>query len=233
MNMRAIEMDPAAAKEILAVSCGAGIDSNRSRGFYGNGAKRVFDTCLILAAAPVVLPFILLMAMIIACDGANPFFAQKRVGQGGKVFRIWKLRTMVANAEDELAHYLAANPEARAEWERTQKLKSDPRVTWIGRFLRKTSMDELPQLFNVLRGDMSLVGPRPMMVEQRSIYPGTEYYLLRPGLTGLWQISGRSNTTYMERVQMDRFYVMKWNPWMDLRIIFMTIPAVALSRGAH
>lgn len=231
MNMRAIEMDPAAAREILAVSCGAGVESNRPQGLYGNGAKRVFETCLILAAAPVVLPFILLMAMLIACDGANPFFAQKRVGQGGKVFRIWKLRTMVANAEDELAHYLAANPEARAEWERTQKLKCDPRVTWIGRFLRKTSMDELPQLFNVLNGTMSLVGPRPMMVDQALMYYGKAYYRLRPGITGLWQISARNESEFTARVRYDEVYARSLSCWNDIGILARTVKVVLRGTG--
>lgn len=232
MNMQAIDFDSRTAQEVLDVSRQAAVGSERLRGgLYRNGAKRGFETIAILAAMPVVLPFILLMALIIACDGANPFFAQKRVGQGGKVFRIWKLRTMVANAEEKLNSYLEANPEARLEWDRTQKLKSDPRITWIGRVLRKTSMDELPQLFNVLNGTMSLVGPRPMMVDQALLYYGKAYYRLRPGITGLWQISARNESEFTARVRYDEIYDRSLSCWNDIGILARTVKVVLRGTG--
>lgn len=200
-------------------------------GIYRNGFKRVAESLLIIAASPVVLPLILLMALIIACDGANPFFAQKRIGLGGKVFRIWKLRSMVANAEEQLAVYLAENDEARDEWARTQKLKSDPRITLVGRILRKTSMDELPQLFNVLNGTMSLVGPRPMMVDQAPLYFGKAYYRLRPGITGLWQISARNESEFSARVRYDEVYNRCLSFRNDLGILMRTVKVVLRGTG--
>lgn len=158
------------------------------RGLWRNGAKRAFETLLILLTAPVTLPLMLLMAGLVALDGHNPFFAQKRIGRNGRVFRIWKLRSMVVDAESRLQAHLDDHPGDRAQWARTQKLKHDPRITPVGRLLRKTSLDELPQLLNVLAGSMALVGPRPMMVGQRHLYRGKSYYRLRPGITGLWQI---------------------------------------------
>lgn len=232
MTMQAIEFDSMAAQEILEVSGRGAVESVKPRGgVYRNGAKRSFETFLIVAAAPVVLPFILLMALVIACDGANPFFVQKRVGQGGKVFRIWKLRTMVANAEEKLASYLETDSQARIEWDRTQKLKSDPRITWVGRFLRKTSMDELPQLFNVLNGTMSLVGPRPMMVGQALLYYGKAYYRLRPGITGLWQISARNESEFTARVRYDEVYDRSLSCWNDIGILARTVKVVLRGTG--
>ncbi|MBU2958951.1 sugar transferase [Paracoccus sp. C2R09] len=200
-------------------------------GIYRQGVKRGLESFLILAAAPVVLPFILLMALLILMDGANPFFAQKRVGQNGRIFRIWKLRTMVADAEDRLESHLEQNPEARAEWDRTQKLKTDPRVTMVGRILRKTSMDELPQLFNVLNGTMSLVGPRPMMVDQAPLYHGTAYYRLRPGITGLWQISARNEAEFSARVRYDEAYDRSLSCRNDLGILLRTFKVVLRGTG--
>ena len=207
----------------------------KERSLYRNGAKRVVETLLVLLTSPVTLPLILLMALLVACDGNNPFFVQKRLGRNGKVFRIWKLRTMVVDAEQHLKAHLEQDPEARSQWDSTQKLKKDPRVTRIGRLLRKTSMDELPQLLNVLSGEMSLVGPRPVVNAELDYYGASgKYYLAtRPGLTGLWQISGRSDTTYAERVRLDRFYVTNWSLLRDMRIIALTMPAILMSRGAH
>ena len=142
---------------------------------------------------------------------------------------------MVVNGDTVLEEYLRKHPAKAALWNKQRKLVDDPRVTPLGAVLRKLSLDELPQLLNVLTGEMSLVGPRPVVREELKYYASSarHYLSARPGLSGLWQISGRSNTTYLERVQLDRFYVMNWNPWMDLRVIFMTIPAVVMSRGAH
>lgn len=205
------------------------------RGIYRNGAKRLVETLLVLLTAPVTLPLVLLMALLVACDGGNPFFVQKRLGRNGRVFRIWKLRSMVVDAERRLAAHLEQDPAARDQWDSTQKLKQDPRVTRVGRLLRKSSMDELPQLLNVLSGEMSLVGPRPVVNAELDYYGASgKYYLAtRPGLTGLWQISGRSDTTYAERVRLDRFYVANWGLLRDLRIVVMTVPAILMSRGAH
>lgn len=231
MNLRASDFDRAIATASPVPLSPSDSAVRQPRGIYRHGAKRALDTFLIVASAPVVLPFILLMALIIACDGANPFFVQKRVGQGGRVFRIWKLRTMVANAEEKLASYLEENPGARVEWDRTQKLKTDPRVTWVGRFLRKTSMDELPQLFNVLNGTMSLVGPRPMMVEQAMLYYGKAYYRLRPGITGLWQISARNESEFTARVRYDEVYDRSLSCWNDIGILVRTVKVVLRGTG--
>ena len=177
--------------------------------FYRRYVKRALDTALVLASAPVSLPLIAVAAGMVALDGGKPFYSQTRLGKDGRHFRIWKLRSMVVDADARLNDHLASDPEAQAQWARTQKLKSDPRVTRIGRVLRKTSLDELPQLFNVLNGTMSLVGPRPMMVEQRDLYHGSAYYELRPGITGLWQVSERNEAEFVARVRYDPTFP-KW-----------------------
>jgi lipopolysaccharide/colanic/teichoic acid biosynthesis glycosyltransferase len=160
-------------------------------------------------------------------DGGQAFFRQPRVGKGGRLFNLWKLRTMAPDAEMRLQEYLAADPLARLEWDAKQKLANDPRVTKLGRYLRKYSIDELPQLLNVFRGDMSLVGPRPMLPEQRQQYPGTAYFNLRPGLTGLWQISERNNCTFVERAMHDTRYSAMMSFGSDLWILSQT-PLVVL-----
>ncbi|WP_265501109.1 sugar transferase [Paracoccus beibuensis] len=233
MTIRATDFEPAfSAHDLIREPRLVPALGHAARGgIYRNGVKRLTETFLILAAAPVVLPLILLMALVIACDGANPFFAQKRIGQGGRVFRIWKLRTMVADAERQLTTYLEQNSEAREEWARTQKLKSDPRVTWIGRVLRKCSMDELPQLFNVLNGTMSLVGPRPMMVDQAPLYFGKAYHRLRPGITGLWQISARNESEFIARVRYDEVYDRCLSFRNDLGILLRTVKVVLRGTG--
>jgi exopolysaccharide production protein ExoY len=156
-------------------------DTN-SGGLYRRFAKRLFDILFVLLAAPVVLPLVAVLALVICRDGGPAFYVQPRVGRGGRLFRCWKLRSMVPNAEAELAAHLERHLEARQEWAVYQKLKDDPRITPIGRIIRKTSLDELPQFWNVLRGDMSLVGPRPMMLDQSPLYLGDAYFRLRPGL---------------------------------------------------
>lgn len=206
-------------------------DSGSGKGFYRIGGKRVVETIVVLLSAPVTLPLILLMALLVACDGKNPFFLQKRLGLNGRVFCIWKLRSMVVDAESRLKAHLDSDPEAREQWESTQKLKRDPRVTTVGRFLRKTSLDELPQLFNVLNGTMSLVGPRPMMVGQRHMYYGRAYYRLRPGITGLWQISARNESEFVERVRYDEEYHRNLSGWLDLRILVRTVMVVLRGTG--
>ena len=203
----------------------------QSRGFYRNTVKRVMDLLFTLAAAPVVLPFVAVMAVLIALDGSNPFYSQLRVGKHGRTFRMWKLRTMVKNADEQLEAYLDENPDARAEWDATQKLKKDPRITLIGRVLRKTSLDELPQLFNVVNGTMSLVGPRPMMLNQRDSYPGKAYYNLKPGITGLWQISDRNECEFVGRVRYDDIYDRVISLKTDVGVLFRTVSVVLRGTG--
>lgn len=200
-------------------------------GLYRNGAKRTVETLLVLLTMPVTLPLILLLALLVACDGNNPFFAQKRLGRDRQVFCIWKLRTMVVDAERHLQAHLDTDPEARRQWNATQKLKRDPRITRIGWLLRKTSLDELPQLFNVLNGTMSLVGPRPMMVCQRHLYHGRAYYRLRPGITGLWQISARNESEFVARVRYDEHYHRDLSVWLDLTILMRTVMVVLRGTG--
>jgi lipopolysaccharide/colanic/teichoic acid biosynthesis glycosyltransferase len=148
---------------------------------------------------------------------------------------MWKFRSMFTNGDALLEYYLDAHPEVREEWETTQKLKWDPRITRIGRFIRKTSLDELPQLWNVLRGDMSLVGPRPILLEEEAKYG--DYYALytmvSPGITGMWQVSGRSNTTYEERLQLVAYYVRNWSLWLDIYLMLKTVRIVLFGRGAY
>lgn len=201
------------------------------RGLYRGGLKRAVETLLVLLTAPVTFPLILFMALLVACDGANPFFVQKRLGRNGKEFRILKLRTMVVDAENRLETHLQKSPEARRQWESTQKLKEDPRVTRVGWLLRKTSMDELPQLLNVLNGTMALVGPRPMMVNQRHLYYGRSYYRMRPGITGLWQISARNESEFVARVRYDEEYHRNLSGWLDLTILARTVMVVLRGTG--
>ena len=200
-------------------------------GAYRRFFKRVIDVAVILAAAPVVLPMVTGLAVLVARDGGSPFYTQERVGKGGKVFRMWKLRSMVMDADARMEGYLAQNPEAKAEWDSTQKLRNDPRITPFGHFLRRSSLDELPQLWNVLKGDMSLVGPRPMMVSQQPIYPGTAYYNLRPGITGYWQTAGRNKTTFEARAEFDAAYEDEVTLVTDLRILARTVGVVLKGTG--
>lgn len=198
---------------------------------YRHGGKRFLDVTLILLAVPFVVPFVAILALLVARDGGNPFYVQSRVGAGGKQYKIWKLRTMVVDAEDKLEDHLNSDAEARAEWSRTQKLKSDPRITRFGQFLRRSSMDELPQLWNVLRGDMSLVGPRPMMPSQQALYPGHDYYHLRPGITGSWQVSERNNSSFADRASYDTIYNRELSMMQDMRILAATVRVVAKGTG--
>lgn len=199
--------------------------------FYRNTMKPVLEKTLILLAAPLVLPIIILLALLVALDGGKPFYTQFRVGKGGKSFRMWKIRTMVPNADQKLEAYLAANPVARNEWNATQKLKHDPRITTLGNILRKTSMDELPQLFNVLMGSMSLIGPRPMMEDQRPLYDGQAYFKLLPGITGIWQTSGRNDCDFVDRVEYDEIYGQTVSFSTDMRILFKTVAVVLRGTG--
>ena len=199
-------------------------------------AKRVLDVVVASIALIFVLPLLVVVGILIRLqDGGQAVYSQRRYGKNGRTFKCYKLRSMVANADQRLIEILAENPEARAEWEETQKLTHDPRITPLGRFIRKTSIDELPQLFNILKGEMSIVGPRPIVENEITKYG--EYYRdycsVRPGLTGLWQVEGRSDTTYEQRVQLDVKYASTRNFKGDIMIMLRTVPAVLLSRGAR
>ena len=200
-------------------------------GPYELGLKRLFDLICVLASLPFVAPLICVLALIVGRDGGPAFYRQDRVGRNGKIYRIWKLRTMVIDADALLRGHLATNPEAAAEWELTQKLKRDPRITKIGWLLRKSSVDELPQLWNVLIGDMSLVGPRPMMPEQQDMYPGLAYYAHRPGITGSWQVSERNESSFADRARFDTDYIANMSFTNDLKLLLATVGVVVKGTG--
>lgn len=199
---------------------------------YRDHMKRSLDIFAILLAAPVVVPAMLLLVAALSLTGGRAFYVQERLGRGGQRFRMWKLRTMVVDAEARLEAHLQSHPAARAEWDRSQKLARDPRITPMGRLLRRTSLDELPQLWNVLRGDMSLIGPRPMLPEQRSLYPGLAYFRLRPGLTGVWQVSGRHTTAFADRADFDQHYDETISARTDTAILLATVGVVLRATGS-
>lgn len=198
---------------------------------YPRTFKRLLDVSLVVIGLPVVLPLVAMAAILVALDGHNPFYSQLRAGKNGRQFRLWKLRTMVHNADALLERCLTHDPAARKEWNETQKLKNDPRITFVGQFLRKSSMDELPQLLNVLKGEMSLVGPRPMMISQQASYPGQSYYALHPGITGLWQVSERNDCDFRDRVHYDDRYYQEISFREDVRILRRTIGVVMKATG--
>lgn len=202
----------------------------------GGLVKRGFDVTSALMALILFSPlFLMIMALVKFTDGGSVFYGHKRVGHNGRYFKCLKFRTMVPNGDEVLRRYLANNPEAAAEWRATRKLKHDPRVTAVGSVLRKLSLDELPQLINIIRGEMSVVGPRPVVDEELTLYDNFAIYYLktRPGLTGLWQISGRNDVSYESRIAFDTHYVQNWSLRTDFAIICKTIPAVCLSRGSY
>lgn len=193
-------------------------------GLYARRGKRVLDLGLALAVMPLVAPAILLLWLAVRLDGGPGLFAHVRIGRHGRSFRCWKIRTMAPDADRRLAALLEGDPTAALEWARTFKLKRDPRVTWIGTALRRTSLDELPQIWNVLRGEMSLVGPRPVTAGELALYGADQatYLALRPGVTGLWQLRGRRDGDYARRVGLDRSYGQGLCLWLDLRLIAAT-----------
>lgn len=196
---------------------------------------RSIDIVIALVALAILLPVIIILCgAIFAQDGGWPIFAHRRIGRGGEKFPCLKLRTMVVDAEARLEAVLASDPAALAEWRRDQKLRNDPRITPLGVFLRRSSLDELPQLINVLCGHMSIVGPRPIVDEEIARYGRyfVFYCAVRPGITGLWQVSGRSNTNYRRRVAFDILYSRSRSLGGDLAIIGRTLPAVLMSRGS-
>ncbi len=212
-----------------------GSGGHRQRGgglrLYRAFGKRILDLTIVLLTLPVTLPVILLMAGLVALDGGKPFYSQPRVGRGGRVFRIWKLRSMQVDADAALERHLARDPELRAEWDAHQKLRNDPRITGVGELLRRSSLDELPQILNILRGEMSVVGPRPMMPDQQGLYPGRSYYDQRPGLTGLWQVTARNDSVFTFRAACDALYARRMSLLLDLKIIFFTVAVVMRGTG--
>lgn len=211
--------------------------NNNLKSPYNRFIKRIFDMALPLLFLPLFLPVVGILGLLIKLDSPGPvFYRHTRVGRGGRPFRIYKFRSMYHDSKERLQKILAADPAARSEWETSFKLKNDPRITRMGRFLRKTSLDELPQIFNVLKGEMSLVGPRPVLEEEITKYYkklADYYHLVRPGLTGLWQVNGRNDVDYDVRVRLDAWYVLNWSVWLDIVILFKTFRAVLRKEGAY
>ena len=198
--------------------------------------KRSIDILLVVLALPVLVPLFLSLAIAVRLSSEGPiFFSHRRIRKHGEFFSMWKFRTMSVNSAQVLEDYLRSHPEARAEWQQSHKLRRDPRVTRVGALLRRTSLDELPQLWNVLRGTMSLVGPRPIVAAEVEKYGPyfREYCKVKPGVTGLWQVSGRSEVTYDERVQLDCRYVREWSLSGDFRILLKTLTSVVNQDGAY
>ena len=198
----------------------------------GEGVHRMIAILALLFLAPLM---ILVAMAVFASDGGPVVFAHRRIGQNGKTFPCLKFRSMAVDAEQRLAALLESDPEARAEWEKDHKLRDDPRVTKLGRFLRRTSLDELPQLINVLRGEMRLVGPRPIVEAEIRKYGRrfSHYCAVKPGITGLWQVSGRNDTTYRARVAMDSIYAQRKTLGLDMMVLFLTVPVVLSRRGSY
>ncbi len=197
--------------------------------------RRALSLILVVPGLLLGAPLFLGLALAVKCTSSGPvFYGQERIGRGARRFLTWKFRTMVQDADVQLAKLLESDPTAREEWERDHKLRKDPRITTVGGFLRRTSLDELPQLWNVFVGDMNLVGPRPIVEDEIEKY-GEAFLLygrVTPGLTGLWQVSGRNNTTYEKRVRLDTFYVRNWTPWLDLWVLLRTVPVLLRREGA-
>lgn len=211
--------------------------TNRLKSKSRRAFRQVFNYLFAILLLPVLLPIIAVLAYLIKKESSGPvFFAHNRIGQDGKIIPTWKFRSMYSDAAERLEKLLAEDESIKKEWEATFKLKNDPRVTKIGRFLRKTSLDELPQIFNVLRGEMYFVGPRPVIQKELDLYykDAAEYYLMvKPGITGLWQVSGRSDTDYDFRVAVDKWYVTNWSVWLDITILLKTIKVVLFRDGAY
>jgi Undecaprenyl-phosphate galactose phosphotransferase WbaP len=200
--------------------------------------KRFIDLFLLVLSFPLVLPVVAVTALCVKATSPGPvFYAHDRIGYRGKPIRTWKFRSMVQNADERLAEVLKSDPEARAQWEKNRKIENDPRITPLGKFLRRTSLDELPQLWNILAGEMSFVGPRPVTAEELENYgykDKKDYVLsVKPGLSGMWQISGRSETGYEERVLLDTYYIQNWSIWLDIWIIIQTVWVVLNGKGAY
>src|ERR1700730_10355755 len=211
-------------------------DSVESPRPIGLTSKREIDIVLAVSGIILLAPLLIICFVVTVATSPGPaLFRHKRVGFNGKYFDCLKFRTMVTDAPERLRKLLDSDPNAPAEWAANRQVRNDPRVTAIGAILRKSSLDELPQLFNILKGDMSIVGPRPVTEEELVRYSSAidTYYACRPGITGLWQVSGRSTTAFNKRVACDRFYAQNWSIALDAKIIMATIPAVCLSDTAY
>ena len=206
----------------------------RRAGFYLAFGKRSLDLLAVLLMAIPVALVLVLLALIVSVDGGQPFFGHARVGRGGRTFTCWKVRTMAPDAEARLKEILREDPAAAAQWAQFQKFDNDPRVTRLGRFLRETSLDELPQLWNVARGEMSMVGPRPVTRAELERYGSAvaDYLAVRPGLTGLWQVQGRNALTYEERVRLDQEYAQRLTLGQDFRIVAKTFSTLMARTGS-
>lgn len=202
---------------------------------YRRFGKRALDILAVLLVAPVAVPLVGLILLLTWAEGGKPLYAQRRIGRRGRAFVCWKVRTMIQGADDMLEQLIVEDPALASEWRRNQKLSLDPRVTRLGRFLRRTSLDELPQLWNVLTGTMSLVGPRPFTPEQRELYaggsPDVAYYSLRPGISGLWQVGRRSSGSFSERVKFDEAYGRTLSLGTDLAVLWRTVAVVLRATG--
>ncbi|WP_226627398.1 sugar transferase [Alloyangia pacifica] len=225
--MRSIDFRASDENANAAFSSRAGL-RRFSDGAYASVFKRCFDLVVAAMLLPLLLPVIAVLWMIVRSDGAAGFFGHKRVGKDGRAFRCWKIRTMVPDAEARLQALLSSDAEAAAEWARDHKLTNDPRITAIGRFLRQTSLDELPQIWNVITGEMSFVGPRPIVVAELEKYGKHQaaYLAMKPGITGLWQVSGRNDVTYDERVAMDIEYQKAMSCGTDIKLMVKTVTAM-------
>lgn len=198
--------------------------------------KTLFDVLFSILTIPLLLPIIGIIGLIIRLETPGPvIYSHDRIGRNGKMFKCYKFRTMQRDAEEKLHEILHQNEAVLNEWQNTWKLKDDPRITRVGRFIRKTSLDELPQILNVIKGEMSIVGPRPYLPRERAEIEDTVKVICsaRPGITGLWQVSGRSDTGYKYRVKLDAWYIMNWSLWLDIVIIFKTIRVVVKMEGAY
>ena len=211
--------------------------NNNVRSTFNQFAKRTFDIVVSLLLLPIILPVIGILAYFIKKESPGAvFYAHNRIGKDGAVVPVMKFRSMFSDSKERLEELLASDPEIKKEWETNYKLKNDPRVTKIGDLIRKTSLDELPQIFNVLKGEMSLVGPRPVVEEELNKYykESAEYYkMVKPGITGFWQVSGRSDTDYDFRVKVDTWYVYNWSLWLDIMVLIKTVRVVLLREGAY
>ena len=210
--------------------------SHRLNMFWNLWIKRLMDLAIILVGSVLISPLLLCVTVLVKLTSPGPvLYSHERIGRNGKPFRAYKFRSMVIDADEKLKHLLSQDEKAREEWEQNQKLKNDPRVTAVGRFLRKTSVDEIPQFINVFRGEMSLIGPRPIVKNEISKYGEDFQYIfsIKPGLTGLWQVSGRSDTNYTDRVSFDTYYLRSWSVWLDIWIIWKTIGVLVRGSGAY
>jgi exopolysaccharide production protein ExoY len=223
-------LDPSEPSATTPANTASPLSGPLSGSTFRSFIKRLMDIIISGTTLIILAPLIVMIACLISLRmGGKIFYSQPRVGRGGKHFECYKFRSMIRDSDTVLAAYLAANPNAQAEWSATRKLQADPRITPLGRLLRKSSLDELPQLFNVLIGDMSCVGPRPVVPAELEKYGAnsSDYLSVRPGLTGIWQVSGRSQLSYADRVKLDADYVQHWSLKRDIIILLKTIPAVA------